>query len=233
MKRQRLYIYIIIVSIILFAAWFLYFRETIVQPPVLAINLAKNTQRWAELSNEFKDWFVPIERFDAIKRSPGSHGCALSHIQCLQIAKQRKYPWVLILEDDCVLRPNAKENFQKLLPFLWNNRSRWDFFSGGTTYITKHELVNKELQIYQVKGYACQFVLVHYDVYNRVIDLFHKQAEIPLIDVFYDDHFRIWTSLPYLSRQRPNLSDISGKSQDYTSVFDKAEQLLIKDFELK
>jgi hypothetical protein len=226
-KKQIIYIFICL-SLLFILIWFLR-KDPIIMPPVLAINLLKNTERWTELSNEFRDWHRPIERFDAIKRSPGSHGCALSHIRCLEIAKQRKYPWVLIIEDDCILTQGAKENFQKILPFLWENRNSWDFFSGGSTYITTHKLINRDLKIYQVKGYASQFVLAHYETYGKVIDLFNRQAKIPTIDVFYADNFRIWTSLPYISKQRPNISDISGKDQDYTYVFDKAETLLYQD----
>ena len=41
------------------------------------------------------------ERFSAVKDERGGYfGCVRSHIQCLNIAKYRKYESVIILEDD-------------------------------------------------------------------------------------------------------------------------------------
>lgn len=196
-------------------------------PPALGINLESNRERRQMLMAEFKDWH--IERFNAIKRTPGTEGCALSHISCIELAKNRKYPWVLIIEDDCILNPNARTNFLKLLPFLWENRTEWDFFSGGTTFIREHRWIDKKLKVCQVKGFASQFMLIHYEAYSKVIDLFYKQEKIPLIDVFYKDNFRIWTSVPYISGQRPTKSDISGKEENYAELFTEAEQLLMND----
>lgn len=44
----------------------------------------------------------PIERFPAIcpKSGDGALGCTLSHIKCLEMAKERQYPYVFICEDD-------------------------------------------------------------------------------------------------------------------------------------
>jgi len=39
-------------------------------------------------------------RFNAIEMENGAVGCALSHIKCIQAAKELKWPHVLILEDD-------------------------------------------------------------------------------------------------------------------------------------
>jgi len=43
-----------------------------------------------------------IERFPAIcpKSGDGALGCTMSHIKCLEMAKERQYPYVFICEDD-------------------------------------------------------------------------------------------------------------------------------------
>ena len=217
------------IFILVVLLWMLYPTNEYVFPPTLVINLEEKTQRWKEVSSEFSDWTVPIERFLAIKRKPGSEGCALSHIQCLKVAKQRNYPWVLIIEDDCMLTPNALHHFHTILPFLWNHREHWDFYSGGTTFLKQYSLINYDLKMYQVKGYATQCMLAHKGTYDKVIDLFSRQETIPLIDVFYETNFRVWTSLPYLSRQRPAFSDITEKEENYNESFEKAERILYTD----
>ena len=41
-----------------------------------------------------------IERFNAIKLANGAIGCSMSHLKCLELAKERSWDHVLILEDD-------------------------------------------------------------------------------------------------------------------------------------
>jgi GR25 family glycosyltransferase involved in LPS biosynthesis len=64
---------------------------------VLYINLDSRTDR-----KEHIESIVPFaERFSAVKDERGGYfGCVRSHIQCLNIAKYRRYESVIILEDD-------------------------------------------------------------------------------------------------------------------------------------
>ena len=39
-------------------------------------------------------------RFNAIKHDIGLIGCVKSHIKCIELAKERQYPFVCIFEDD-------------------------------------------------------------------------------------------------------------------------------------
>jgi len=150
------------------------------------------------------------------------------------LAKERGLPWILILEDDCVLKPDAARRFQALLPFLWENRTRWDMFNGGVTALKKHKRISYHPPVYEVYGYAANFYLVHQGSYDRILNGHpSNSAEFKdPIDVYYADEFRIWTTTPYLAAQRPGPSDINDSQKkgvsDYTSVFDKAEQKLLQ-----
>jgi GR25 family glycosyltransferase involved in LPS biosynthesis len=55
------------------------------------------------------------ERFQAIRMDNGAIGCTMSHIKCLELAKQRNYPQVFICEDDILFtNPEIlKENLAK------------------------------------------------------------------------------------------------------------------------
>jgi glycosyl transferase, family 25 len=69
-------------------------------PMVFYINLDHRTDRKEALEKELDELGLPNERFSAIKHSFGAVGCSKSHVAVLKLAKERKYPRVLILEDD-------------------------------------------------------------------------------------------------------------------------------------
>lgn len=205
--------------------------NSIPSPHPFVINIDARTDRMNEFTEEFMNWPVPVERVSAVKLSPGWKGCSASHLKCIQIAKERNYPWVIILEDDCVLRPGAIQRFQEVLPFLWKNRHRWDIYNGGIAFIKKHTRISQSPSIYEVYGEASQFCLIHNASYDRILNDHPKDVseyKTP-IDTYYSDKFRIWTSTPYISRQRVGTkSDIEGHtSANWESLFDEAEARLI------
>lgn len=197
-------------------------------PPTLLINLAHRTDRIQEIQKDFKFWPTPIERVAAVKRTPGWKGCSASHLKCIQLAKDRGYPWVLILEDDCSLTPQARRRFEQLLPLLWNHRTEWDIFYGGPTFLTEFAPIADTTvgKVFKVKGFTTHFCLVHAKTYNRILNLYPKNPGP--IDVFYADHLRIWTVAPYLAKQRVSPSDIGTKGE-YTHLFIEAENKLLQN----
>lgn len=84
-----------------------------------------------------------MERFAAIAHSEGLVGCALSHIACLTMAKERGYPEVMIFEDDFMWLgeraiPKLPENYD-VCCLAWNtsNVSRYnEHWSRGITIQT-------------------------------------------------------------------------------------------------
>jgi GR25 family glycosyltransferase involved in LPS biosynthesis len=80
------------------------------------INLNERTDRLEHILNELpKIGIKNAERFNAIRTKNGAVGCTLSHIKCLEIAKQNNYPHVFICEDDITfLNPDVfKKSLQK------------------------------------------------------------------------------------------------------------------------
>lgn len=69
---------------------------------ILFINLDERTDRLEHVINEFSKLgdSCRYERVSAIKMKNGAIGCSLSHLKCLDIAKQNKWPFVFICEDD-------------------------------------------------------------------------------------------------------------------------------------
>jgi hypothetical protein len=106
----------------------------------------------AEVENEFQGWPTKPERVSAVKFSPGWKGCSFSHLKSIKLAKSRNYPWVLIIEDDCIITKSAVEQFNLLLPYLWKNRTEWDIFLGGSTFLKEGSRISSNPPIYKVKS---------------------------------------------------------------------------------
>jgi hypothetical protein len=197
-------------------------------PPTLVINLDSRRDKWEQIEAEFTNWPVPLERISAIRYNPGWKGCTLSHIKCLETAKRLKYPWVLCVEDDCVLKTDALAQFQALLPYLWHHKRHWDVFSGGLTSVSDIHVVSQEHSLFRARGLTTHFCLIHENAYDKILRHIPKTAadmKDP-IDVWYSNHLRIWTTYPFLAVQRPAVSDIEQKTANYTDLFESAESKL-------
>lgn len=229
MNRKNLK-YLLALVLLVGICVYLFLRAAAPFPPTLLINLDARTDRLKEISEEFRAWLVPVERVSAVKYSPGWKGCSASHLKCVSIAKERDYPWVIIIEDDCILTPNALKQFQSLLPYLWANRNNWDIFYGGTTFLEKKERISIEPPIYNVSGFTTHFCLIHKASYDKILNGYPTDpADFKTqIDVYYAENFRIWTTTPFFAKQRPGKSDIgSQETEDYNAFFDKAEKQLL------
>jgi hypothetical protein len=67
----------------------------------LYINLDYRTDRLEHVLAEFKKVGIKnAERFSAVRMKAGNVGCTLSHIKCLELAKDRNWDHVFICEDD-------------------------------------------------------------------------------------------------------------------------------------
>lgn len=82
---------------------------------VFFINLEKRTDRLAHVQAELAKVGIHGERVCAIETADGAIGCTLSHIRCIEMAKQRKLPHVFICEDDITFLnpPLLLENIEK------------------------------------------------------------------------------------------------------------------------
>ena len=89
----------------------------------LYINLESRPDRKAHVEEQLNVLGIKCERFKAIKLPNGALGCSMSHLKCLEMAKQNGWPHVLIVEDD-ILFTNPEIFVNQLNYFL----SRHDTF---------------------------------------------------------------------------------------------------------
>lgn len=193
-------------------------------PPILIINLKERTDRWKQISSQLDKAGLPYERVDAIRATPGWKGCALSFQKCYQIAKKRKYPWVVILEDDCLFQKNGIQRFEQLLPILWQRRAEWDVFSGGSIYVYRTCKMLEDPPLFKLKSWSAHFILAHYDSYDKLLGLVNKGKN--RADHFDKFHIRNWGTYPHIAIQQKGYSNIEKQQRNTRRDFHMSDKVL-------
>ena len=176
--------------------------------PILYINLETRKDRNKEIIDELNKFNLTGERVEAIKHKDGYIGCALSHIKCLDLAIQRDYDEVIILEDDFIFLQD---------PDKLNLNINYDvFLLGGTIYKCKKENnFNKVIDATRTEGYIIKKHYYHVlkecfkqSVQNLLIKHQHKYKldilwkQLQIKDNFYFNDFGL------IGGQREGYSDI-------------------------
>ena len=194
----------------------------------LYINLEHRKDRLEHVNKELLKMNINGERFNAIKTKLGAIGCTLSHIKCLEIAKERDYEYVFICEDDiCFLRPDMlKDSLQK---FYDNKSIAWDvLLIGGNNappYAKPHDYCIKVSNCQTTTGYV---VKRHY--YDTLITNFRESAtnlmrtpnpKLYALDMYWKSLQRQhnWYMLfPFTVVQIEGYSDIENREVDYRGL---------------
>ena len=195
----------------------------------LFINLEHRTDRLEHVLQEFKKLNITVERFNAIKTASGNIGCTLSHIKCLELAKQRDYPFVFICEDDIQFtNPTVfLENLHKFYD-MYKSGFHWDvLIVGGNTCPPFRQFNDFCVRIYNVQTTTGYIVQKHY--YDSLLDNFKdglqklirepNNKKIYSIDIHWKklqatDYWFI--TIPLTVNQYYDYSDIEEKVVDYT-----------------
>ena len=191
------------------------------------INLESRKDRLEEVQVELSKIGVVGERFNAIHTKTGSIGCTMSHIRCLELAKERGYEQVFICEDDIsFLDPDLfKKNLQS---FYDNDEINWDMLiiSGNNVppFIKVTEYCTRVFYCQTTTGYI---VKKHYydtllNNYKEGINKLIREPEkhgLYAIDMYWrqlqkQDFWYILTPLTVV--QRPGYSDVEKRNVDYT-----------------
>jgi GR25 family glycosyltransferase involved in LPS biosynthesis len=103
-------------------------------PNILYINLDHREDRKWQIVSQFQELgWTEFERFSAVKTKNGAIGCGISHIKCLELALERDWDMVTIIEDDfkCVDVPT----FRNSISNFWENHVKdaivWDILLLG------------------------------------------------------------------------------------------------------
>jgi GR25 family glycosyltransferase involved in LPS biosynthesis len=143
----------------------------------LFINLESRPDRREHVERELKKMNIEAERMNAIKMTEGAIGCTLSHIRCLELAKERQYPHVFIIEDDITfLQPELLlENLKKFEENL--ELQRWDvLIIGGNNCPPYTKVTDYCIRAFNNQTTTGYIVKSHY--YDTLIANFKESAQM-------------------------------------------------------
>ena len=206
----------------------------------LFINLDHRTDRLEHATSEFAKMGITAERVQAIQAKSGAIGCTLSHIKCLELAKQRGYKQVFICEDDIIFT-NPELFQQNLAKFLANEEIRWDVLIIGGNNVPPYQ----QLYEYCARVFLCQTTtgyVVKQEYYDTLIHNFKEglghfiknpsNRRMFAIDMYWKrlqmEDFWYMITPPTVS-QYDNYSDIEKRHTQYSGLLlDMEKQWYVK-----
>jgi glycosyl transferase family 25 len=192
------------------------------------INLESRVDRKQHVEEQLAKIGIPAARFNAIRVNNGAIGCSMSHLKCLEIAKQNNWDHVLIVEDDILfLNP---EIFKTQLNKFFKNHSDYDVVLIAGNNVPPYQKIDDSC----VKVYRCQtttgyIVMRHYydTLISNIKEGIQKLMRNPEKHVQYAID-KYWFKLqekdkwflitPLTVTQREDYSDIEKRQTNYTRV---------------
>jgi len=196
-------------------------------PHVIYINLDARTDRRTEVESQLSSVGLQFERFPAVLHENGAVGCSLSHIRCIELAKERNLPSVMIVEDDLIWTKQHHEiiaAMESLEAVDYNVAVLCPSFSSPNANRVNEQFVN---------GTTCQTTTAYIckqEYYDTLIANFKEGLEklsagADCTKFAIDQHWKNLQSsgwvfaYPPLGRQRPGFSDIEKKDVDYMGAY--------------
>ena len=195
------------------------------------INLEHRKDRLKHVQQELAKLSIPNNgvRFNAVKTANGAVGCTISHIKCLEQAKEQGLPHVFICEDDICFK-DPKLLLHNAARFHAVFADAWDvLIVGGNNLPPYKQFGDFCAQISNCQTTTGYIVKQHY--YDTLIDNFReglkKLMENPTnkrefaIDIYWK---RLQTSnrwyivLPLTVHQLEGYSDIEERDTDYRGL---------------
>jgi len=192
------------------------------------INLESRPDRKVHVESQLRLVGISAKRFNAIKLANGALGCSMSHLKCLQMAKENEWPHVLICEDDITFT-NPGLFIKQCNKFL-SKQKNWDVVLLAGNNMPPYF----PIEDYCVKVTRCQTTtgyLVKRHYYDILIDniktgismLIKNQDKhkIYAVDKYWfllQDRDAWFLITPLSVVQREDYSDIEKRRTNYTGV---------------
>lgn len=194
------------------------------------INLEHRVDRCMQVKHELHCMGIkdPI-RLNAVKMEYGVVGKTMSHLKCLELAKERNFPQVFICEDDmyCIDVPGMLTRMDAFYK-EYGNTNAWDvLIVAGNNYSPYTILKDGLIQVHNCQTTTGYIVQRHY--YDKLLNNYRdglkkllKEPEVRhlyAIDAYWKHLQRTdrWLALtPFAASQRPSYSDIDHRVVDYS-----------------
>jgi GR25 family glycosyltransferase involved in LPS biosynthesis len=179
--------------------------------------------------------FTKFERFNAIKMpagttssSSGRIGCSMSHIKCLELAKERGYNHLFICEDDTLF--TQPDLFKTQLNKFLSNKNAWDVVLFAGNNLPPYERIDDSC----VSISRCQTTtayLVNGAYFDKLISNMKEGVQKLMLEP--DNHFhysldKYWFKLQLMDNwflitpltvvQREDYSDIEQRRTNYEQM---------------
>lgn len=192
------------------------------------INLESRPDRKIHVEEQLKILGIQSIRFNAIKLSNGALGCSMSHLKCLEIAKENNWEHVLIVEDDIkFLNPQL---FTIQINKFLNLHSNWDVILIAGNNLPPHEVIDDScVKVSQCQTTTGYIVKNHYyntlieNIRNGITNLIKEPTQhfLYAIDKYWFNLQKkdLWYLItPLTVTQREDYSDIEKRPTNYTRV---------------
>jgi GR25 family glycosyltransferase involved in LPS biosynthesis len=195
---------------------------------VIYINLEHRVDRKEHVEEQLLSIGIKVPtRFNAIKLQNGALGCSMSHLKCLQRAKDNKWPQVLICEDDIhflnpILFLTQLKSFLRL-----NKQNAWDvLLLAGNNMLPYEKNGMNSIKVHHCLTTTGYIVQEHY--YDTLIQNYKEgiqklmrepdNKKMYAIDKYWiklqeTDKWFLITPLSVV--QMEDYSDIEGKNTDF------------------
>jgi glycosyl transferase family 25 len=192
------------------------------------INLDTRPDRKAHVEEQLKKIGVKAERFNAIRLPNGALGCSMSHLKCIELAKQNNFDHIMIVEDDITfLKPKV---FVKQLNYFLKNHKNWDVILIAGNNVPPYTRVDDSC----IKVSRCQTTtgyIVNKHYYDKLIQNYRdgmahlmKEPDKPILYAIDKYWFNLqmvdnWYLItPLTVTQKDDYSDIEQKRVGYTHL---------------
>ena len=191
----------------------------------LFINLTHRTDRLDHVKKELHKMNIVGERVNAVKMKDGAVGCTMSHIRCIQIAKERDYPHVFICEDDITFtKPEILTD--SITKFQQSSEINWDVLIIGGNNVPPYT----EVSDFCIRTFNCQTTtgyVLKKCMYDVLLGNFKESAEMLIttgnkrmyaLDIYWKrlQSCYFWYMLtPLTVVQREDYSDIEEQNTRY------------------
>jgi GR25 family glycosyltransferase involved in LPS biosynthesis len=188
------------------------------------INLNRRTDRRKDFEKECQQIGIVVEHFAAVEHRLGGYGCLQSHIQVLKLARERRYPTVMIFEDDFQFLVSRNE-FKSILASM---PAEFDVMMLSYNLLKSkpyNERFGRCLEVQTTSGYV-----VHQRFYDTLLanleealelftkDLTHTGYQKYAIDQYWkrlQPTSNWFYSLRRVGRQQAGYSDVENMVVDY------------------
>lgn len=201
------------------------------------INLEHRKDRKENAEKQLSLVAIQAQRFDAIRLQNGAIGCSMSHLKCLENARENKWSHILICEDDIkFLDPSLFTN--QFNAFLEKHQDDWDvvLLAGNNLPPYKKQPYDDTcVQVTHCQTTTAYLVKSHYfeTLISNVKEGISKLIAEPekhsryAIDKYWlqlQKRHRWFLITPLTVVQKPDYSDIEKRVTNYTDIMTDLEK---------